>query len=185
VSPTDDRGAELDRHREDLFALGRRRLNGIPSAKIDLSGVVQQTLLEALQAGDRFPDGPEDERAAWLRQVFTNNLTDELRRLRTASRDTAREEPLDATASQSSTGGTPRLAADHSTPSQRATRGEDLVRLAEALAALPEDQRRAVEWHHLQGQPVAAVADRMGRTKESVAGLLFRGLRQLRKLLDA
>jgi RNA polymerase sigma-70 factor (ECF subfamily) len=62
---------------------------------------------------------------------------------------------------------------------------EQLHRLTEALARLPEDQRRAVELHHLHGQTVARVADSLGRSKSAVVGLLFRGLKNLRQLLDA
>jgi DNA-directed RNA polymerase specialized sigma24 family protein len=42
-----------------------------------------------------------------------------------------------------------------------------------------------VELRHLQGLSVADVAARMGRGKEAVAKLLFRGLKRLRGLLEA
>jgi RNA polymerase sigma-70 factor, ECF subfamily len=61
---------------------------------------------------------------------------------------------------------------------------EYLVRLASALAELPADQRKAVELHHLKGWPLAEVAERMGQTKPAVMGLVFRGLKKLRELLD-
>jgi RNA polymerase sigma-70 factor (ECF subfamily) len=48
---------------------------------------------------------------------------------------------------------------------------------------LPEDQRNAVEWHHLHGCSSAVVAARMGRTEVAVAGLLRRGLKRLRELM--
>jgi RNA polymerase sigma-70 factor (ECF subfamily) len=51
------------------------------------------------------------------------------------------------------------------------------------MALLPEDQRRVVELHHLQGLPVAEVAQLIGRTRPAVVGLLFRGLNKLRELL--
>jgi RNA polymerase sigma-70 factor (ECF subfamily) len=63
-------------------------------------------------------------------------------------------------------------------------RHERGLRLAAALARLPEDQRRAVELHHLQGRPLAEAASELGRSKGAVAALLFRGLQKLRELLQ-
>jgi RNA polymerase sigma-70 factor (ECF subfamily) len=73
------------------------------------------------------------------------------------------------------------LAADQTSPSGQVARQERLLRLADALAALPEDQRRAVELKHLQELALVEVARRMGRTVPAVAGLLQRGLRALRE----
>jgi RNA polymerase sigma-70 factor (ECF subfamily) len=62
-------------------------------------------------------------------------------------------------------------------------REEQLICLAEALQQLPEDQRTVIERKHLQGESVSEIAQSMGRTKASVAGLLRRGLDRLRELL--
>jgi RNA polymerase sigma-70 factor (ECF subfamily) len=75
------------------------------------------------------------------------------------------------------------LAAEQSAPSEHVMRQEQLQRLADALARLPEDQRRAVELHHLKGLPVAEVAQEMGRSNSAVGALLFRGLTKLREWL--
>src|SRR5207244_12725007 len=75
------------------------------------------------------------------------------------------------------------VAADQTSPSQRAVRCEELLRLAAALTRLPEDQRQVVELHHLKGLPVAEVAAQMARSRAAVVGLLFRGLKKLRQLL--
>jgi RNA polymerase sigma-70 factor (ECF subfamily) len=50
---------------------------------------------------------------------------------------------------------------------------------------MSDDQRQAVELHHLKGQPLAEVSRRMGRSKASVAGLLRRGLKELRNRMQS
>jgi DNA-directed RNA polymerase specialized sigma24 family protein len=56
-----------------------------------LSGVVQQTLLEAYQAAAQLWSLPPDKREAWLIQVLTNNLRDEIRKARSDKRDARRD----------------------------------------------------------------------------------------------
>ena len=68
------------------------------------------------------------------------------------------------------------LAADQTSPSQKASRDEQLLRLADALIGLPDDQRRAVELRHLHGLATVEIARRMDRTVAAVGGLLQRGL---------
>ena len=75
------------------------------------------------------------------------------------------------------------LAREESTPGRGAVLREQLSRLAEALLRLPDDQRQAVELHHLQGLTLAEIGRCLGRSREAVAGLVFRGLKTLRALL--
>jgi RNA polymerase sigma-70 factor (ECF subfamily) len=172
----------LERFRDYLALLARLQLDARLLGKVDLSGVVQQTLLEAYQALNRFPEH-NSVRVEWLRRILANNLRDEIRRLNAATRDVSREQPLEAALDASSARLGAWLAADQSSPSQQAIRQEELLALATALACLPEDQRQAVEWHHLQGRPLAEIAANFGRSKGAVAQLLFRGLKKLRELL--
>ena len=71
-----------------------------------------------------------------------------------------------------------------SSPSQRAVKQEDLLRLSEALTTLSDAQREAIVLHHLQCLKLAEVAAEMGRTEAAVAGLLFRGLKALHSLME-
>jgi RNA polymerase sigma-70 factor (ECF subfamily) len=180
----DDRGRELERFRQFLSLLARLQLDPRLQSKVDLSGVVQQSLLEAHQIFDRFQTWDEPQKAAWLRKALAHNLTDEVRKLRTAARDVAREQSLEADLERSSARLEAWLAAEQTSPSMRAARQEQLVSLAEALAMLPRDQRTAVEFHHLRGYPVAEVARQMGRGEGAVGALLVRGLKRLRVLLQ-
>jgi RNA polymerase sigma-70 factor (ECF subfamily) len=176
MSPTD-----FERYRGYLLFLARQQAAADLRGKLDPSGVVQQTLLEAHAAAALLARLDSHQRLSWLRTALARNLADEAKRLRAGKRDARRERPIDLDASASRLESW--LAAQQSSPSQQADRGEQLLRLADALAALPEAQREAVERHYLQGEPVSVVAAAMGKTPAALAGLLKRGLRQLREAL--
>ena len=76
------------------------------------------------------------------------------------------------------------LAAEQSTPSEQAMRHELAVHVANALARIPDSQREALLLHYWQGCSLAEIAVQLNRTTDAVGGLLKRGLRHLRELLD-
>jgi RNA polymerase sigma-70 factor (ECF subfamily) len=163
--------------------LARLQFDEQLQAKLDSSDVVQQTMLEAHRSLGEFRGKTDREKAAWLRRILTNNLADELRKFRRDKRDVALEASLQAALNESTARLEKWLAIEEGTPSECAIANEQLVALAAALMKLPEDQRLAIEWHHLHGCPSAVVAARMQRTEVAVAGLLRRGLKRLRELL--
>src|SRR6516225_6370606 len=87
-------GRSLDGFRDYLRLLARLQLSSRLAGKIDLSGVVQQTLLEAYQARDGFPSEAAQQ-AAWLRRALANNLTDEIRRLTSKGKERMEEQSLE------------------------------------------------------------------------------------------
>jgi RNA polymerase sigma-70 factor (ECF subfamily) len=173
----------LEGYRDYLRLLARLQLGPRLQAKLDASDVVQQTILHAHERRGQFRGATEAEWLAWLRVILANALAAAARRFSTRSRELGRERSLEAELDLSSSRLEGLFAADHTSPSQRAVRAEELLRLAAALVQLPEDQRSVVELHHLKGLPVAEVADRLGRTRPAVVGLLFRALKKLRTLL--
>jgi RNA polymerase sigma-70 factor (ECF subfamily) len=176
-------GERLEQFREYLHLLARLQLQDRLRGKVDVSGVVQQTLLEAFETLRRSPDRDSELKAAWLRQILANNLRDEVRKFDAAARDVNREHSLQAALENSASQLESWLAAEQSSPSRQAIRNETLVRLADALAQLPEDQRIAVEFHHLKGLKLDETARHLSRSKGAVAQLLFRGLKRLRELM--
>ena len=178
-----DFATTLEGFRKYLRLLTDLQLSPDLKGKVDPSGVVQQTLLEAYQARDQFPAGDFARQAAWLRRILANNLADEIRRVTRRGQARAREVSLEQALEESADRLETWLAREQSTPSGRVAGEEQLLRLSDALTRLPEDQRLAVELHHLQGLSLADVGARLGRSREAVAGLVFRGLRKLRDLL--
>jgi RNA polymerase sigma-70 factor (ECF subfamily) len=181
MSGDDHRDDDLARFREYLCLLARLEVSPRLRATIDLSGVVQQTLLDAHKAPTRRRS--EAQTAAWLRAILVHNLADEARRRSAGKRDVSRERSLEAAIERSASRLEGWLAAEQSSPSQRAIREEELMMMVEALAGLPDSQRRAVELHHLEGMSLAEIAGELGVTKAAVAGLLHRGLKSLRATL--
>ena len=181
LEPTD-----LERFRSYLDLLARLEIAPRLRDKVDLSGVVQQTLLEAHQGLLEHPPSKRTSAAVagWLRSILSHNLADVLRKLTASKRDFRREWSLESAIDQSASRVEQFLAADKSSPSGQAIRHEELLKMAEALAELPDGQRRAIELHHLQGRPLTEIARELGTTKSAVAGLLHRGLKSLRKRLE-
>jgi RNA polymerase sigma-70 factor (ECF subfamily) len=148
----------------------------------DASDVVQRTLVEAAIAAPQFQGQCEMEFTSWLRQILRRNVLNAARDHRAQGRDVRKERYLDsATGSASISWHLPQPRQD--TPSVCVIKSEAALNLARAIDQLPEDQRTAVSMRHLSGESLLVIADAMGKTPASVAGLLRRGMEQLRSRL--
>lgn len=173
---------ELEKFRPYLMLLARVNWGQGLQSKADASDLVQQTLLEAHRKRPQFRGQTEAEMAAWLRQMLAHAIADAHRGYRRGKRNFKRERSVESTLDGSACG-LEALAAEHSSPSQRAIGHEAMLRLAQAILQLPEDQRSAVELKHLQGFSVSTIAGLMKRSETAVGGLLRRGMMRLRELL--
>jgi RNA polymerase sigma-70 factor (ECF subfamily) len=178
-------GAALERYRNYLRLLARVQLGSRPGVRIDPSDLVQQTLLEAYQKRDQFRGRNDAERAGWLRMILARNVADALRAQGRLKRDVSRERSLEQELAESSARLGSWLAADGPSPCEYAQQHEQAIRLADALAGLAADQRDALVLHYWQGCTLAEVGAHLERTPGAVAGLLKRGLKNLREQLGA
>lgn len=147
-------------------------------SRFDPADAVQKTLLQAHRKLGQCEAETEIQFRAWLRTILTNVLLEELRQIRVP------DVSICKAMEESSLRFEEFLAADDSTPSQRLMREEQLIRLADAMAALPVEQQQAIRLHHLDGHSLIEAGQQMNRSKGAIAGLLFRGLRALRKELN-
>jgi RNA polymerase sigma-70 factor, ECF subfamily len=172
-----------ERYRAYLRFLAELQLDTRLQAKVDLSGLVQETLVAANDRLDQFRGMSESEQAKWLRGILAHKLKDEVRRFTAGKRDARREVSLEAALEQSSARLEAWLEAEQSSPSEQAIRHEQLLRLADALLQLTEEQRRVVGLRFWKDSKLSEIAAEIGRSEQAVAKLLQRALKKLRELL--
>jgi len=170
----------LERYRDYLRLLAEAQTGQAVKARVDLSGVVQQSLWECtrtLESG-----GPSDSVALTklLRQILSNNLRDEIRRATAQRRDVRLERSIES----SSVRLAGVLAAESPSPSENAMQSERALLVTDAIMKLNEAYREVVIRHYIAGNSIDEVASTMNRTTASVAGLLHRALRELRQILS-
>ncbi|MDA1055658.1 MAG: sigma-70 family RNA polymerase sigma factor [Planctomycetota bacterium] len=173
-----------DHFRSYLRLLARMQLDERLRSKLDPSDIVQQTLLQAHRAIGDFRGKSDAEMAAWLRQILARNLAHAVRDFGRDKRNVNRERSVQAAVDASSARLEAWLVAEQSSPSQKAQRNEQVLQLCNALEQIPESQREAVQLHYWQGCTLAEIAERLDRTPAAAAGLLKRGMRKLRELMQ-
>jgi len=119
----------LEKYRPYLLVLARGQWQEWFQSRVDPEDLVQKTLVEAHDKWSRFKGG-EVELAAWLRKILHNNLIDLVRAQKRVRRDPAKETSLEASIEDSASRIDRWLAADQSTPSQRAVKNEQLCMLS-------------------------------------------------------
>ena len=175
---------ELDRYRRYLKLLAEAELDPRLRAKESPSDIVQQSLLEAHRDLPAFRGQTEAELVGWLKTILARNLLNVARHYRTAKCNVRLEQSIDHGLDQSSSRLDQFLAADHSSPSQRAVRNERLIALTDAFATLLEQERTAIMLKHFQDWSLQEISEHLGRPIDAVAGLLKRGLKKLRTHLQ-
>jgi RNA polymerase sigma-70 factor, ECF subfamily len=182
---TSDPADEFEKYRGYLRFLARQHLRSRYHGKLDQSDIVQQSLLSAFAARDQFVGQCEAERLAWLRQILVHTVARATRGLLTQKRDINRERSIEADLNASSMRLRNFLASPDSSPSQAIVREENLRMLAEAIEQLPDDQREVVELRYWSEMSVKKLSETLGKSPAAIAGLLHRGTKKLRLLLES
>jgi RNA polymerase sigma-70 factor (ECF subfamily) len=178
-----DPAQALEPFRSYLEVLARVHLDPKLRGKLDPADVVQQVLLRAYAAWPEMHNPDQPALTAWLRRILARTLADVVKHFDRDKRAVDLERSLEADLDRSASGLAGWLAADQTSPSQAAIRNEEMLRLADALAALPEPQREVVVLKHLRGWTLQQIAEHLGRTVPAVASFLRRGLEDLRHRL--
>jgi RNA polymerase sigma-70 factor (ECF subfamily) len=137
-----------------------RRLRG----KLDPSDLVQQTMLRACTALEDLQDREPEVLRAWLRRILANAIADAVKHDHRGKRDVDLERSLHEEIDRSASGLAACLAADQTSPSRRAERNEDLLRLVAPISRLPGPMREVVLLKHCQGWTLHQIREHTGQT---------------------
>jgi RNA polymerase sigma-70 factor, ECF subfamily len=177
-------GQLLELVRPYLTLLARAQIGQRIQGKADPADVVQETFIEALRDLPAFRGDSPGELLGWLRQILARNLANLVRRyVGTQARDVRLEQQLSVALDDSSSVLAAALAAAQSSPSEQAARAELTLRVADTLTQLPPRYRDVLVLRHLEGLTFPQVAQRMGRSVDSVEKLWVRGLARLRQMV--
>ena len=152
-------------HAPELFATALRFARNYRDAE----DLLQETLLRAYVAWDRFEQGTNCR--AWLFRILTNNFINECRRL-------ARERRKGNHDDLTICAGRRRATCDPETMLLDAVLADEVI---QALEALPASFRRVVVLADLRGMTYRDIAHRVGCPMGTVMSRLYRG----RRLLEA
>ena len=126
-----------------------------------------------------FAGTTEPELLAWLRRILVRNLADQVKRNKAQVRNWQRQESLEEMLDRSCLAVQAALAKGISSPSAQASRREESLRLADALATLAPDYRDVIVMRHLQNLKFEEIAVRLGRSAGATRMLWTRALEKL------
>ena len=178
-----DAAETLEPFRKYLKVLAELHLDRKLRGKLDPSDVVQQTMLRAYSALAEVRDARPEVLVAWLRRILARTLADAVKHYERDKRDVGLERSLEADLDRSASGFAAWLAADQTSPSGRAERNEELLRMVEALAELPELMREVVVLKHCQGWTLPRSPSGSAGASRRSPRCLRRGLEELRNRL--
>jgi RNA polymerase sigma-70 factor (ECF subfamily) len=164
--------------------------------RVELSDVVQETLVEVVRQFPSFTGQNEAALVGWLRRLVGQKLADLGRYHSRAKRvGDVKALPLDAPW-EADGGGLPSggggdggrlldvLALSQTSPSEQASRRELIVLLADALTDLPELEAEVLWRYHAENQSFEAIGEQMGVGRKVVRGLWAKGLKRLKQTLE-
>ena len=172
-----DQNGQADPHNLESFRgyltfLARLHLDPRLKNRLDSEDIVQETMLKAHKNIEQFKGRPGQFKG-WLRTILLRTMLDEIGKL-----------PPDEAQEKSSSRIGSLIPDDGTTPSEKAQKEEDAMRLEDALAKLPERQREVLQLRYFHGWAVKEICLHLKLSLPAVAGLLHNGVKNMRKHLE-
>jgi len=171
---------------ERIRRIIRLRMGAEIRPRLDSMDLVQDALFSALGGLKDFTYKNEGDFLRWLTKITQNQLRDNLDKLYTNKRDIRKEIRLENYGPTTGGGfvGNPGPIAD-TTPSVIMSKKEDLDKLEKAIDKLKPDYREVIVLAKIDGLTYKEIADKLGKTIDSVAHLLSRAMLALTETFSA
>ncbi|MFM8415404.1 MAG: sigma-70 family RNA polymerase sigma factor [Planctomycetota bacterium] len=179
--------AYVEAQRPRLLAFIASRMAAGLRQRLDPDDIVQEVSLAAVRPAGA-DGGPPRDPFGWLCHVAEQRIIDAHRRhFGAAKRDAGREVSIDAPLPGADGDDAGRLASllavSMTTPSQVLSRDAREYRLAQAIEALPEEQRIAIRMRYVDGLATKVIAERMGKSDVAVRVMLSRTVQKLQQVV--
>ena len=169
----------FEKHRRRLAVLVHYKLGTRAREFTDSEDIVQETCLRAFRDIDRFTYQSPGSFFRWLAAIANHVIAD---RVRAQNRECRAGEEVRFRSETNPQGPEP---ADTKTPSRLLAQQEAVERLLARLDALPEDYRQAILLAKIERLSTAEMSERLGKSREAVALLVYRALKRFRELSAA
>lgn len=155
----------------------RLRMGGEIRPRLDSMDLVQDAMVSALGGLKDFTYKNEGDFLRWLARIIQNQFRDNLDKIYTNKRDIRKEVRIENYGPTTSGGfiGNPGPI-QATTPSVIMSKKEDLDKLEKAIDQLKPDYREVIVLAKIDGLSYKEIADKLGKTIDSVAHLLSRAM---------
>ena len=173
-------------HDKQLLSYIDKQLGDALKRKVEPQDILQEVSIAALKALPQ-TDFSNLEPFSWLCQIAQQRIVDAHRKYVGAQKRSAkRERSLDGPANPAQSAAfIDLLVASMTSPSQAFSRDQKHMRLADAMATLPEEVRSALKLRYVDGLPTKDIAQKLGKTDVAIRVMLTRSLQKLQQILGA
>lgn len=169
--------ALFEKYRRRLAVLIHFRMGPRLKESMEVDDLLQETMAKAFLQLDRFDYRSPGSFFRWIAHIADHVITDAARN---QNRQKRRAAEYVRFRTETNPGGAEPV--DSTTPSRILARDEAFQALLRSLDALPPQYREVILLARFEGLTTPEIAEKLGKSRESVALLLHRALGQIRRL---
>ena len=169
----------FEKYQRRLAVLVHFKLSERARTFAEIDDIVQETLLRAFRDIHNFHYQAPGSFLRWLSAIADHVIVD---RVRYQSRERRAGDEIPFRSASNPAGPEP---IDTKTPSRLLAQQEAVERLLSRLDCLPEDYRNAILMAKIEGLTTVEMAEKLGKSREAVALLVFRAVKRFRTLTEA